>query len=63
MTTLVQFVPKWLRQRLQMPTQPKPKTTSKKDRQILPTLPNARRPSPQFQDRERPAGHQLRGLT
>lgn len=39
MTTLVQFVPKWLRVRLQKPTPPKPKTVSKKDRQILPTLP------------------------
>jgi hypothetical protein len=39
MTTIVQFVPKWLRARLQKPAQPKSKTFSKKDRQVLPTLP------------------------
>jgi hypothetical protein len=38
MTTLVQYVPKWLRVRLQKPPQPKSRTPSKKDRQVLPTL-------------------------
>jgi hypothetical protein len=38
MTTLVQYVPKWLRVRLLKPLQPKPRTPSKKDRQVLPTL-------------------------
>ncbi len=39
MTTIVQYVPKWLRVRLQKPTQPRSKPVSKKDRQVLPTLP------------------------
>jgi len=43
MTTLVQFVPKWLRVRRQKPTQPKPKTVSKKDRQVLPIAPKQAR--------------------
>jgi hypothetical protein len=63
MTTVVQFVPKWLRVRLQKPAQPKSKTLNKKDRQVLPTLPNANRPSILFSAGERPPGHQLRGLT
>jgi len=63
MTTIVQFVPKWLRVRLKKSAQPKSKTLNKKDRQVLPTLPNANRPSILFSDGERPAGHQLRGLT
>jgi len=62
MTTLVQYVPQWLRDRLQKPTQPKSITVSKKDRQVLPTLPNAKRPLILFQDDQIP-GHQLRGLT
>jgi len=45
MTTLVQYVPKWLRVRLQKPPQPKLRTSSKKDRQVLPTL--AKPPRPQ----------------
>ena len=40
MTTIVQYVPKWLRVRLQKPAQSKSKTVSKKDRQVLPTLPS-----------------------
>ena len=39
MTTLAQFAPKWLRNRVQKPAQPKSKPLSKKDRQVLPTLP------------------------
>ncbi len=61
MTTLA--VPKWLQQRLRTPAQPKPKTLSKKDRQFLPTLPNAKPPSLLVHDAQRPPGHQLRGLT
>ena len=56
MTTLVQFVPKWLRQRLRKPAQPKPKTLSKKDRQVLPTLPKQGR-SVIFSQDDRPAGY------
>jgi len=63
MTTIVQFVPKWLRVRLQKPAQPKSKTLNKKDRQVLPTLPNANRPSILFSADEKQAVHRLRGLT
>ena len=63
MTTIVQFVPKWLRVRLQKPAQPKSKTLNKKDRQVLPTLPNANRPSNLFSADEKQAVHRLRGLT
>jgi hypothetical protein len=62
MTTIVQFVPKWLRVRLQKPAQPKPRTLNKKDRQILPTLPNANG-AILFSADEKQAVHRLRGLT
>jgi hypothetical protein len=58
MTTIVQFVSKWLRLRLQKPAQPKPTTVSKKDRQVLPTLPNQRR-SVIFSQDDSPAGYQV----
>ena len=58
MTTIVQFVPKWLRLRLQKPTQPKPKTVSKKDRQVLPTLSNQTR-SVIFSQDDSPAGYRV----
>ena len=57
------LLPKWLRVRLQKPAQPKSKTLNKKDRQILPTLPNANRPSILLAADEKQAGHQLRGLS
>jgi hypothetical protein len=63
MTTIVQFVPKWLRVRLQKPAQPKSKTLNKKDRQILPTLPNTNGPSILLSADEKQAVHRLRGLT
>ena len=50
MTTLVQYVPKWLRVRLQGPPQPKVRTASKKDRQILPTLAKPPQPPSQLDD-------------
>ncbi len=56
MTTIVQYVPKWLRVRLQKPTQPKSKTVSKKDRQVLPTLPKQNH-SVVFSQDESPAGY------
>jgi hypothetical protein len=58
MNTLVQFVPKWLRARLQKPTQPKTKTVSKKDRQVLPTLPKQSR-SLIFSQDDSPAGYRV----
>jgi len=56
MTTIVQYVPKWLRVRLQKPTPPKPKTISKKDRQVLPTLTN-QTPSVILSEDDSPAGY------
>ncbi len=44
MTTLIQYIPKWLRVRLQKPPKPKLRTISKKDRQVLPTLAKPPRP-------------------
>ena len=58
MTTIIQYVPKWLRVRLQKPTQPKSTTVSKKDRQVLPTLPNQSR-SVVFSQDDSPAGYRL----
>jgi len=63
MTTLVQLVPKWLQSRLRTPAQPNPKTLSKKERQVLPTLSNAKSPAILFRSGQKPPGHQLRGLT
>jgi hypothetical protein len=54
MTTIVQYVPKWLRVRLQKPTQPKPKTLSKKDRQILPIVPKPETPPCRYPETIRP---------
>jgi hypothetical protein len=59
MTTIVQYVPKWLRVRLQKPTQPKSKTVNKKDRQVLPTLLDQKRPSAASPEDIKPAAHWL----
>lgn len=58
MTSIVQFVPKWLRAKLKKPAKPKPTTVSKKDRQVLPTLPKQSR-SVIFSQENNPAGYQL----
>ena len=58
MTTIVQFVPKWLRARLQKPAQPKAKTVSKKDRQVLATLSSQTR-SVIFSQDDSPAGYRV----
>jgi hypothetical protein len=58
MTTIVQYVPKWLRGRLQKPPPPKTKTVSKKDRQVLPTLPN-QTVSAVFSQDDSPAGYRV----
>ncbi len=58
MTTIVQYVPKWLRVRLKKPTQPKPRTVNKKDRQVLPTLPKQSR-SVIFSQDDSPAGYRV----
>jgi len=59
MTTLVQYAPKWLRQRLKKPAQPKPKSVNKKERQVLPTLPKLKQSSTAFQDDDSPAGYRI----
>jgi len=56
MTTIVQYVPKWLRARLQKPTPQKPKSVNKKTRQVLPTLPSQTR-SVIFSQDDSPAGY------
>jgi len=58
MTTIVQFVPKWLRARLQKPTPQKPSTVNKKKRQLLPTLPKQTRSLILSKDRS-PGGYHL----
>jgi hypothetical protein len=58
MTTIVQFLPKWLRARLQKPTPQKPTTVNKKQRQLLPTLPSQAR-SAAFSQDDSPAGYRV----
>jgi hypothetical protein len=48
--TIVQYIPQWLRSRLQKPVPQKLKTVTKKDRQILPTLPKPISPPIRRQD-------------
>jgi len=58
MTTIVQYVPKWLRVRRQKHIQPKPPTVSKRDRQVLPMLPKHTR-SVLFSQDDNLAGYRL----
>jgi len=58
MTTIVQFVPQWLRARLQMPTPQKPVIANKKKRQLLPTLPSQTSSVILSQD-DSPAGYRV----
>jgi hypothetical protein len=57
--TIAQYVPQWLRNRLQKPAPPKLKTVNKKDRQVLPTLPKPERLPPRFQDDDSPPGYRI----
>jgi len=59
MTTIVQYLPQWLRSRLPKNAPPKPKPVNKKDRQVLPTLPNWRQSSKAFQDDDSPPGYRI----
>ena len=54
--TIIQYLPRWLRTRLPKPAQPKPTTASKKDRQVLPTLPKQGR-SVVFSQKNNPDGY------
>jgi hypothetical protein len=58
MTTINQFVPKWLRARLHKPPPQKPTIINKKKRQLLPTLPNQTR-SAIFSQDDSPSGYRL----
>ena len=59
MTTIVQYLPQWLRSRRQKPVPQKTKPVNKKDRQVLPTLPNLKQSSTAFQDDESPPGYRI----
>ena len=58
MTTIIEFVPKWLRARLQKPAPQKPVIVNKKKRQLLPTLPSQTR-SVIFSQDDSPAGYRV----
>ena len=55
MTTIVQFIPQWLRARWQRSTRRQITDVNKKDRQVLPTLQNPKRSPTALQDEERAA--------
>jgi len=58
MTTIVQYIPQWLRSRLRKAAPQKSKTVSKRDRQVLPTLPKQTR-SVIFSQDDSPAGYRV----
>lgn len=57
--TLTQYLPQWLRRRSQKPAQPKASILNKKDRQVIPTLPQSARPPARFQDDDSPPGYRI----
>jgi len=59
MTTIVQFIPQWLRARRQRSTPRQIPDVNKKDRQVLPTLPKQERPPVSWQDDSSPAGYRV----
>jgi hypothetical protein len=59
MTTIVRFLPQWLRGRSQKSASQSLKSISKKDRQVLPTLPQQSRPPIPWQDDNSPAGFRI----
>ena len=48
--TIVQYIPQWLRNRLQKPSPQQLNPVAKKDRQILPTLPKPKGPPTLWED-------------
>ena len=54
---ITQHLPKWLRSKWQEPAPLKARIRSKKDRQILPTLPTPQRPPMRFQDDDSSLGY------
>jgi hypothetical protein len=59
MTSIVQFIPQWLRARWQRPSPRQTTNVNKKDRQVLPTLPKQKRPPIPWQDDSSPAGYRV----
>ena len=57
--TITQYIPQWLRSRPQKAAPQNARVLSKKDRQILPTLPKPERPSIRLQDDDSPAGYRI----
>ncbi len=58
MTTIVQYIPQWLRSKGQKPAPQKATSVNKKKRQILPTLPKQSR-SVIFSQDDSPAGYRV----
>lgn len=59
MITLIPFIPQWLRRWRPKPVPPKSKIITKKDRQVLPTLPETTRPPKSWQEDTSPAGFRI----
>jgi hypothetical protein len=59
MTTIVQSIPQWLRNRLQRRAPRQTVTRNKKDRQALPGLPKPECPPVAWQDYNSAAGYRL----
>jgi len=59
MTTIVQFIPRLLRSRWQRDAAPQLTIKTKKDRQVLPTLPKEKRPPIPWRDDSSPAGYRV----
>ena len=56
---IAQYIPQWLRSRLQKPAPQKARVRTKKERQILPTMPNLKRPPIRLQDDDSPPGYRI----
>lgn len=59
MITIVHYLPQWLRSKLQNSASQETKPVNKKERQILPTLPNLKQSSTAFKDDESPPGYRI----
>jgi hypothetical protein len=57
--TIAQYLPQWLWSRWQKPAPQKARILSKKDWQILPTLPRPQRPATRFEDDAGPPGYPI----
>ena len=57
--TLTQYLPQWLRRRSQKSAQPKARIRNKKDRQVIPTLPQSAHPPARFHDDDSPPGYRI----